>query len=125
MNRRSLLVQGGAVCCAVLFALMGSPKAARLLVSTVTIEVLSVDRLSSSRQIYANGQPFETTKYVATARIQKVLRTDHGLSPDAVIEIHYDRRDPPMPGPLDHVLKVGDTATLAVSGGGHTFTWRY
>jgi hypothetical protein len=46
------------------------------------------------------------------------------LSPDTIIEIHYDRRQPPMPGAHDHALKSGETATLTVFWGGHTFTWR-
>src|SRR5262249_30451726 len=101
-------------------------QAVRLPVSTLTVEILSVERESFKAQQYSNGL-FETSSYVAEARIEKVVRTDHGLNPGDSIQIRYDVRvrRPPLPANLNiRSLRSGETVTLTVSGSGRRFTWR-
>ncbi len=90
----------------------------------MTVDVLSVDRVSFSRKEYSNSTS-ETTKFVAKARIQKVLTNEHDLSPGSVIEIRYDVtvRKPPLRGGRSATLKAGETVTLSIFGSASTFTW--
>jgi hypothetical protein len=108
----------------VAIAFLGAALAARLPISTLTIEVLSVEEKLSKSETYANGQTIETTTFVARAKIQKIVQTDHGLSPGAVIDILYRRTRPSLPGRPNRFLEVGETVTLDVFGSGHSFTWR-
>jgi hypothetical protein len=132
MNRRSFLMCGAIALNAVL-ATTGVASAARLRLptSTLTVNVLVVDRESFNREeIQYPGQPaiaFETTKYVAKAQITKVLESEHGLSAGAVINIRYSVtvRRPPHPAfRVRPMLGAGETITLTVFGGGSSFDWR-
>jgi hypothetical protein len=125
MNRRSFLLLGAA---ALLVAPAATAPAARLPVSTVTVEILSVDRASFLREEYrATGGWLEKTTYVAKARIETVVNTEHRLSPGGVIDIRYDVRVQQPPNPYNRSiaasLKVGDTWTLTVFGGSTSFEW--
>ena len=131
MNMRSLFLFGPVVLGAILGLSSIKASAARLPTSTITVNVLSVDRESVNREeIRYPGQPsvaFEKSNFVAKAKIANVVRTDHGLTPGAVIDIHYSVtvRDPPAPA--FHVrssLSAGEMATITVSGGGGSFVWQ-
>ena len=100
--------------------------AARLPTSTLVVQVLSVDRVSFNRvpsrisQGHAVGDVWwETTGFVAKARILNVIRTDHGLAPGETIDVSYKiRTATPPPSPFHDVpLKAGQTVTLEVMGG--------
>ena len=105
--------------------------AVRLPVSTITVNVLSVDRESFHRDKSLNpAQPdgfIDTTRFVARALIAAVLNNEHGLNPGAAIDIRYDvaERHPPHPSfPVRARLNAGETVTLTVFGGGSSFYWR-
>jgi hypothetical protein len=127
MNRRSLVLFGAAC---FLVASAGVAAAARLPVSSVTVNILSVDRLTYSRDDY-HSESFkpggasrdwyeEKTTYVAKARIEIVSVDDHHLTPGTIIDIHYE-----VPGgsapiytrtpPLD--VKTGERWTLDIWNG--------
>jgi hypothetical protein len=125
MNRRFLVLFGAAAC---VIAFTANAPAARLPVSTLTVNILSVDRASFLREEYkATGGWLEKSTYVAKARIETVVNTEHGLSPGAVIDIRYDVRVQQPPNPYNRSiaasLKVGDIWTLTVFGGGTSFEW--
>jgi hypothetical protein len=132
MNRRALLLSGSvALNAALLAAAMGGASAAQLPTSTVTVNVLSVDRESADREEarYPGRSPivFETTKFLAKAQIAKVLKSAHGLAAGDVIDIRYSVtvRQPPDPAfRVKPTLSVGETRTLTVFGNGSSFTWR-
>jgi len=103
----------------------------KLPTSTLTVNVLSMDRQSFDRQEFkeASGRNAsrETTSFVAKARVQTVLQSDHNLSPGVVIEIRYDVvvRQPRLPGAYDHrTLNTGETVTLTVYRDHGAFRWR-
>ena len=131
MNRRSLLLCGSIALNSMLLASTGVASAARLPTSTVSVDILSVDRVSFDRREsqYA-GQPavtFETTKYVAKARIIKVFKSDHGLSVGVIIDVRYSVtvRQPPDPAfRVRPMLSAGETVTLTLFGAGTSFDWR-
>jgi hypothetical protein len=131
MNRRSLLLCGSIALNAILAALTGGASAIRLPTSTLTVNVLSVDRESFNREeTKYPGLPtvvFETTKFVAKAKITRVLESAHGLNAGAVIDIRYSVtvRQPPDPAfRVRPTLSAGETVTLSVFGGGSSFAWR-
>jgi len=131
MNRRSFLLLGATCCGGILVACAGGARAMKLPTSTLTVNVLSMDRQSFDRQEFkeASGRNAsrETTSFVAKARVQTVLQSDHNLSPGVVIEIRYDVvvRQPRLPGAYDHrTLKTGETVTLTVYRGHGAFRWR-
>jgi hypothetical protein len=127
MNRRTLLLPGAA---ALLVASVAAAPAARLPVSTVTASILSVDRLTYSRDDY-HSEFFkpggasrdwyeEKTTYVAKARIEIVSVNDHDLTPGTLIDIHYEvpggsapiyTRAPPL------VVQAGERWTLDIWNG--------
>jgi hypothetical protein len=129
MNRRSLVLFGAAAAC-FLVASAGIAAAARLPVSSVTVNILSVDRLSYSRDDY-HSESFkpggasrdwydEKTTYVARARIEIVSVNDHDLTPGTLIDIHYEVLDGSEPiatrtAPL--VVKAGERWTLDIWNG--------
>jgi hypothetical protein len=122
---------GGWLLGSFLAASTGSASAARLPLSTITVNVLSVDRESfhrdERRPPAQSDVVFDTTRFVARALITEVLKTDHGLNPGALIDIRYDvtERQPPHPAfPVRARLNAGETATLTVFGGGSSFIWR-
>jgi hypothetical protein len=131
MNRRLFLA--AAPFSILVSALAGRGNAARLPLSTLTVQVLSVDQESFSRTptMTSYGEPvggmwFETTHFVAKAQIQKVLQTDHDLTAGRVIEIRYTvrvRTPRALPG-SNPSLKAGETVTVTVSGGGDRYAWR-
>jgi len=126
MNRRRVLELGRASFAGLVSLLGGRAVAVRLPLSKVTVNVLSVTRESFKAVQYSNGL-FETTRFAAKARIEKVLESDHGLKPGEIIQIHYEVhvRNPPLPRvPPPRHLKEGETVTLTVFGNGHDFTWR-
>jgi hypothetical protein len=135
MSLRSFLQWGSIALSAVLPGAMlasstGAP-AARLPVSTITVNVLSVDRESVHRDESRNpAQPdvvIDTGNFLARSVITKVLNTEHGLSPGAIIDIRYDvaERHPPNPSfPVRARLNAGETVTLTVFGRGSSFYWR-
>ncbi len=113
----------------VVFAAM----AARLLTSTLVVQVQSVDQESFNRvpAMISQGQPaggqwLETTGFAAKVQIQNVVSSDHGLSPGETIVIHYTiRTATPRPLPLtDPPLKPGETMTLTVIKGNDGFELR-
>src|SRR5271170_7643309 len=123
MNRRFFLLLSVASCGAVLTV---PAVAGRLTASKLVVNVLSVDRESSSRREYSGGVSVETTKFLAKAKIQEVLVDEHGLSPGASIEIHYevDIRQPLLPKARDRGrLNPGEVSTIWVTGDGSQFSW--
>ncbi len=131
MKRRSFLAFSAIALIAPLMLPIGSTSAARLLTSSIVVEVLSVDRESVNREeIKYPERPtvaFETSKYVAKARVTKILRNENGLQEGAVIDILYSVtvRDPPDPFfRVRPTLSAGQATTLSVSGGGGKFDWR-
>jgi hypothetical protein len=100
--------------------------AARLRTSTLVVQVLSVDQesLHSEPSPVSQGktfgdQSFETSFFVAKARIQDVIQNDYALAPGETIEIHYKiRTAKPRPLPFkDKPLEPGKTMTLEVTKG--------
>jgi hypothetical protein len=131
MNRRPVVLCWAIALDAILFGSIGGAPAARLPTSTLTINVLSVDRESVNREETKHpGQPtvvFETTKFVAKAKITRVLASDHGLNAGDVIDIRYGVtvRQPPDPAfRVRPALSAGETVTVTVFGGGNSFSWR-
>lgn len=123
MNRRLFLLLGVAYCGA---GLTAPAVAARPPASQLVVNVLSVDRESSSRREYSGGVSVETTKFVAKAQIQQVLVNEHRLSPGALIEIRYevDVRQPQLPKARDRGrLNPGEVATIWIVGDGGQFRW--
>jgi len=135
MNRRSLVLLGAAT--SLLVASAAIAPAVRLEVSTLTVNILSVDRQAYERNDYRHesfkpGEPSresyeENTTYVAKAQIETVLVNDHGLSPGTVIDIHYAvlggsapiyARTPSL------IVKPGERWTVNVFGGGTSFEGR-
>ncbi len=105
--------------------------AAPLPTSTLTVNILSVDRESSKRdETRYPGRPlvvFETTWFRARALIAEVLKTDHKLTAGAVIDIRYSITVREPPDPAYHVrpaLSAGETKTVTVFGDGDSFIWR-
>ena len=100
--------------------------AARLLTITLVVQVLSVDQETFDRvpAMISEGQMvgeqwLETTGFTAKVRIQNVIRSDHGVTPGEMIEIHYTiRKATPRPLPFtDLPLRPCDNVTLTVSKG--------
>jgi hypothetical protein len=123
MNRRFVLLLSVTCCGAILAAPAG---AMRLTKSKLIVNVLSVDRESSSRREYSGGVSVETTKFLAKAQIQEVLVNEHALSPGAFIEIRYDIdvRQPQLSKAPDRGrLNPGETATIWIGGDGNRFRW--
>jgi hypothetical protein len=128
MNRRTFVLLGTAASLLVATAVIAP--AARLPVSTLTVNVLSVERQTYQRDDYRHEsfKPAgptrewyeEKTTYVAKAQIEAVLVNDHGLSPGAVIDIHYEvsggsapiyARTPPL------TVNAGERWTVGVFSG--------
>ena len=134
MSLRSFLRGGSIALSAVppgaMLASSTGASAARLPVSTITVNVLSIDRESVHRDESRNhAQPdvIDTGNFLARAVITKVLNTEHGLSSGAIIDIRYDvaERHPPHPlFPVRARLNAGETVTLTVFGRGSSFYWR-
>ena len=123
MNRRLFLLLGVPYCGA---ALTAPAAAGRLTASKLVVNVLSVDRESSSHREYSGGVSVETTKFLAKAQIQEVLVNEHGLSPGAFIEIRFevDVRQPQLPKARDRGrLNPGEVATIWIVGDGSQFRW--
>jgi hypothetical protein len=125
----SLILCGAIALNAILMAATGGATAAQPGTSTLTVNVQSVDPESFTRKNVhvpcGSSFALETTKYVAKAQITKVLNTDHGLSPGAVIDIRYSVtvRQPPLPAfPVSPMLSPGETVTLTVFGEGGSFS---
>jgi hypothetical protein len=123
MNRRSFLLSGAALCGAVLTtpAEAGRPTASKLVVN-----VLSVDRESSSRREYSGGVSVETTRFLAKVQIRELLVNEHKLNPGVVIEVRYeiDVREPPSPKARDRGRLIpGELATIWIIGDGSQFKW--
>jgi hypothetical protein len=135
MNRRSFLLFGAVMALPVACADIAA--AVRLPVSTVTVNILSVDRVSYARDDYRHesfkpGEPSteryeEKTTYLAKAQIETVGFNDHDLSPGMVIDIRYEvsggsapiyARTPPL------IVKAGERWTVSIFGGGKFFTGR-
>jgi len=118
---------GAVTCGAILLAPADGARAAKLRDSTLTVNVLSVDRQCFNREEFKDRSR-ETTSFAAKAQILAVLNNEHGLSPGAVIEIRYDVVvwQPRLPGIRDsRTLKTGETVTLTVIGEGTTFQWQW
>jgi hypothetical protein len=98
MNRRTAMLLGVAASLLAMSTAIAS--AMRLPVSTLTVNILSVDRQTYERNDYrhesfklggASREWYEEkTTYVAKAQIETVLVNDHGLNPATVIDIHYE-----------------------------------
>jgi hypothetical protein len=98
MNRRTFVLLGTAT--SLLVATAAIAPAARLPISTLNVKILSVERQTYERDDYRHESFIpagstrewyeEKTTYVAKAQIEAVLVNDHGLSPGAVIDIHYE-----------------------------------
>jgi hypothetical protein len=129
MDRRSFIVRGAFAACIVPLATSRAGYAARLPVSTVTVEVLAVARESIDRQTAPlPGVVFERSAFVAKARIVAIPHNEHGLQPGVTIDIRYRTsvRQPPDPNFRGNIkaLSPGETVTLAVFGSGQSFEWR-
>jgi len=131
INRRSFLLHGAITCAAIPLLAGRGADAARLSVSTVTVNVLSVVQVSrhTDKTLAPGDQSvIETTKYVAKARIVEVPHNEHNLSPGVIIDIQYRTvvRTPTHPAFRlnTRTLVEGETVTLPVFGGGIFFTWR-
>src|SRR5689334_22073302 len=99
MNRRTFLF-GSAMTCGAIPLANPSAWAARLPVSTVTVTILSITRESLNREAApVRGVTFETSTFVAKARVVEVPHNEHGLTAGDVIDIHYKDvvRQPPDP----------------------------
>jgi hypothetical protein len=127
MNRRALLRLGAAF---LLVASASTAPAARLPVSTVTVEILSVDPQSVQRDDYrretfkdgaVSSTWSEKTAVITKARVKAVVVDDgHGLSPGAIIDLHYEVvRGPVGPAYAARApeVKPGETWTVGVVGG--------
>jgi hypothetical protein len=130
VDRRSFLLLSAAT-----FLFLASPDfAARLPISTITVNILSVGRESferhdirvesvelgeQSRQFY-----METTIFVVKAQIETIGFDDnHHLNPGKIIDIRYEvRRTPDIRG--EPMVKVGETWTVHVFGSGTRFEGR-
>jgi hypothetical protein len=131
MKRRSFVKYWTIALSAILLGPTGGASAARLPTSTLTVDVLSVEPENVNREeTKFPSRPtvvFETTKFVAKAKINKVMQTDHGLSVGDVIVIRYrvTTRQPPDPGfRVRPSLSAGQIVTITVAGGGGSFTLR-
>ena len=121
MNRRSFILHGAALCAA---ASVVPAYGARLPLSELVVVILSAEQQSFNRETYARGGSMEITRFIAQAKIQEVLNSDHGLSPGMVIEISYIiRLVQPSGRQNGPSLKAGDTVTLSVFGSGRAFEW--
>jgi len=127
MNRRDFLLCGAITCTAMPLA----ADAARLPVSTVTVNVLSVALVSQNVEAPRGSGPdvvFERSNFVAKGRIVEIPHNEHKLTPGAIIDIRYrtDVRKPADPNFRGNTrtLVEGQTATLTVFGGGSAFEWR-
>jgi hypothetical protein len=107
-------------------AIASAAMAARLPTSTLVVQVLSVDKESFRREPAAvskgkvsGDQWLETAGFVAKARIENVIQSDHGLAAGETIEIHYTiRTATPRPLPFkDTPLEPGKNTALTVMKG--------
>ncbi len=131
MHRRSFLSLLAASCSALVPA--GSGNAMKVPISTLFVDVLSVEHVASDRKDYRdrNGRHFtrQTDSIVAKVRIRQVIETDHHLAPGAIIEIKYDAVTyrPPMPelsAKAGGELIAGETVRVTVFGSGSSFRLR-
>jgi hypothetical protein len=135
MNRRTFVLLG--VATSMLVASAAIVPAARLEVSTVTVEVLSVDPQSFQRdevrrESFKDGTIStintwtEKTAVIAKAQIKAVVFNDHGLSPGTIIDIQYEfvRGGGPVYVPPAPEVKAGETWTVDIFGGGTSFKAR-
>jgi hypothetical protein len=127
MDRRSFVLLGAG---SLLLASAAMAPALRLPVSQVTVNILSVDRVSYTRDDY-HSESFkpggasrdwheEKTTYVAKAQIETVVFNDHDLTPGMLIDIHYEVRGGSAPiyaraPPL--VVSAGERWTLSIWNG--------
>jgi hypothetical protein len=127
MNRRAFLMSGAA---SLLVASTAVAPGARLPVSTVTVEILSVDPQSVQRDDYrretvkdgaVSSTWSEKTAVITRARVKAVVVDDgHGLSPDAIIDLHYEVVRGPVGsayGARAPEVKPGEIWTVGVVGG--------
>jgi hypothetical protein len=124
MNRRVFLMLGAASA-AMSAASADRARAWKLLTSTVTVNVVAVERLSSDLVHLRGGQSRETTTFLAKAEVANVIATEHGLSPGAVIDIRYDVVVPRPPSQPEPKLTAGDAKTLTLMGNGNSFEWMF
>jgi hypothetical protein len=135
MNRRTFVLLG--VATSLLVGSAAIAPAVRLEVSTVTVNILSVDRQTYERNDYhhesfkAGGSSSdryeEKTTFVAKAQIETVSVDDHDLTPGTLIDIHYEVRGGSAPiytrtPPLN--VKAGERWTVDIFGGGTSFAGR-
>jgi hypothetical protein len=135
MNRRTLVLLGAAA--SLLAASIANAPAVRLPVSTLNVNILSVDRQTYERNDHRH-ESFkpggtsrdwyeEKTTYVAKAQIETVLVNDHGLSPGAIIDILYEVSggSAPMSARTPRfTVNPGERWTVDVFGGGTSFQGR-
>ena len=131
MNRRDLLLGGAIACAAIPLARPGRADAARLPISTVTVNVLSVVLVSQDTEVPrgpGTGAVFERSNFVAKARIVEIPHNEHKLTPGAIIDIRYrtDVRKPPDSNFRGNtkMLVEGQTVTVELFGNGSSFEWR-
>ena len=124
MNRRIFLMLSAASA-AMSVASAGRACAMKLLTSTVTVNVVAVECLSSDLGHLSGGQSRETTTFLAKAEVATVFATEHGLSPGAVIDIRYDVVVPRPASWPEPKLTAGDAKTLTLMGSGNSFKWMY
>jgi hypothetical protein len=108
--------------------LVSAAMAARLPTSDLVVQVLSVEQVGFTRQksdLFDHGQKvpggvmlWETTTFVAKARIVNVIRTDHDLAAGEVIDVKYNiaTTTPPLSPPRGEPLAPGQTVTVHVMG---------
>lgn len=133
MNRWSFLLPG-AMWLLVVSTAIAAP--ARLPISHVTVQILSVEPQSYQRDEYRreffktgaiSNTWFERTTVIAKAQIKAVLLEDgHGLIPGNVIDIHYvvERGSGPAYAPRAPDVKAGETWEVGILGRGASFDAR-
>jgi hypothetical protein len=127
MIRRSFLMLGAA---SLLVASTSIAPGARLPVSQVTVEILSVDPQSYQRDEYrretfkdggaVSSTWTEKTAVITKARIKAVVLDDgHGLSPGTVIDLRYEvvRGSGPVYQARAPEVKPGETWTVGIWNG--------
>ena len=127
----SALLLAALTCSLVATLSISDAQAVKLPRSELVINVISVKKTFHRRW---NGlkNPEEISKFVASARIQSVVNTEHGLLPGADIEVVYDivvrydtvNRARTLPGTNQvKALNPGDTITVNVYADGTRFRY--
>lgn len=124
MKRWSIRIAASLLVC---MAFAAAATAARVLSSTLEVQVLSVDQGPLRREpgLISQGKVInwlEMTDFTATVQIRNVIRSDYSLASGETIKIHYTVRSAaPRPG---KPLKPGDDLTLTVLKGDDGYVWR-